>query len=144
VLAGYDARGHFEEPHTYRRIGCGTIEVGNYLHAVKEPSIVAAEFCNASVDVIGPAGGFSAILYIEKEGFDPLFRAVNLANRHDLMIISNKGLSVTAARKLIDEICGDNDLPLFVLHDFDFDGFKILGTLQCDFSGGDFDDEDDE
>ena len=28
----YDARGHFEEPHTNRRIGCGTIEVGNYLH----------------------------------------------------------------------------------------------------------------
>ena len=27
----YDARGHFEEPHTNRRIGCGTIEVGNYL-----------------------------------------------------------------------------------------------------------------
>jgi hypothetical protein len=26
-----DARGHFEEPHTNRRIGCGTIEVGNYL-----------------------------------------------------------------------------------------------------------------
>jgi hypothetical protein len=24
----YDARGHFEEPHTERRIGCGTIEVG--------------------------------------------------------------------------------------------------------------------
>jgi hypothetical protein len=35
----YDARGHFEEPHTNRRIGCGTIEVGNYLHAIKEPSI---------------------------------------------------------------------------------------------------------
>jgi hypothetical protein len=48
------------------------------------------------------------------------------------MIISNKGLSVTAARKLIDQVCGDNDLPLFVLHDFDFDGFKIFGTLQRD------------
>jgi hypothetical protein len=23
----YDARGHFEEPHTNRRIGCGTLEV---------------------------------------------------------------------------------------------------------------------
>ena len=33
----YDARGHFEEPHTSRRIGCGTIEVDNYLHAMKEP-----------------------------------------------------------------------------------------------------------
>src|SRR5262249_45212909 len=46
--------------------------------------------------------------------------------------ISNKGLSVTACRKLIDEICGGMDLPLFVLHDFDFDGFKIFGTLQRD------------
>jgi hypothetical protein len=128
----YDARGHFEEPHTNRRIGCGTIEVGNYLHAIKEPSIVAAEFCDASVDVIGPDGGFGAILYCEKEGFDPLFKAVNLANRHDLMIISNKGLSVTAARQLIDEICGDNDLPLFVLHDLDVAGFMIFGTLQRD------------
>src|SRR5262245_62585676 len=35
----YDARGHFIEPHTNRRIGCGTIEVGNYLHELKEPDI---------------------------------------------------------------------------------------------------------
>src|SRR5262249_1127787 len=48
------------------------------------------------------------------------------------MIVSNKGVSVTAARKLIDSVCGDNKLPLFVLHDFDFDGFKIFGTLQRD------------
>ena len=40
----YDARGHFEEPHTNRRIGCGTIEVGNYLAAAKEPDIVARRF----------------------------------------------------------------------------------------------------
>jgi hypothetical protein len=128
----YDARGHFEEPHTNRRIGCGTIEVGNYLYAMKEPDIVPADFTDASIDVIGPAGGFSAILYIEKEGFGPLFKAVNLANRYDLMIISNKGVSVTAARQLIDNICGEHDLPLFVLHDFDVAGFLILGTLKRD------------
>ena len=51
----YDARGHFTEPHTNRRIGCGTIEVGNYLHAVKDPKIVPAEFADASVDVVGPS-----------------------------------------------------------------------------------------
>jgi hypothetical protein len=128
----YDARGHFEEPHTNRRIGCGTIEVDNYLHAMKEPSIVPAQFSDASVDVIGPDGGISGILFCEKEGFNPLFKAVNLANRYDLMIISTKGVSVTAARQLIDNICGDNDLPLFVLHDFDFAGFLIFGTLQRD------------
>ena len=48
------------------------------------------------------------------------------------MIISIKGVSVTAARRLIDEVYGENDLPLFVLHDFDVAGFLILGTLQRD------------
>ena len=128
----YDARGHFEEPHTHRRIGCGTIEVGNYLHAAKDPAIVAAAFADANIDIIGPAGNLSAVLFCEKEGFNPLFRAVNLANRHDLMVISTKGVSVTAARQLIDTVCGDHDLPLFVLHDFDHAGFLILGTLQRD------------
>jgi hypothetical protein len=128
----YDARGHFEEPHTNRRIGCGTIEVGNYLHAMREPEIVPAEFADANIDIIGPAGNLSAVLFCEKEGFNPLFKVVNLANRYDLMIISTKGVSVTAARQLIDNICGDHDIPLFTLHDFDLAGFLILGTLQRD------------
>jgi Topoisomerase 6 subunit A/Spo11, Toprim domain len=128
----YDARGHFEEPHTNRRIGCGTIEVGNYLHAVKDPQVDAAEFSDASVDVIGPSGNISGVLFCEKEGFNPLFKEVNLANRYDLMIVSTKGVSVTAARLLIDRICGGSDLPLFVLHDFDVAGFMIFGTLQRD------------
>jgi hypothetical protein len=128
----YDARGHFEEPHTNRRIGCGTIEVGNYLHALKSPEVIAAEFADATVDIIGPSGNISGVLFCEKEGFTPLFKAVNLANRYDLMIVSTKGVSVTAARRLIDDIGGDNNIPLFVLHDFDVAGFMIFGTLQRD------------
>jgi hypothetical protein len=128
----YDARGHFEEPHTNRRIGCGTIEVRNYLKAAKAPDILPADFAGASVDVIGPAGNLAGILFCEKEGFGPLFQAVNLADRYDLMIVSSKGVSVTAARRLIDTVCGDHDLPLFTLHDFDVAGFLILGTLKRD------------
>jgi hypothetical protein len=128
----YDARGHFIEPHTNRRIGCGTIEVGNYLHAKKEPGINPAEFSDAGIETIGPAGCIAGVLFCEKEGFNPLFRAVNLADRYDLMIISTKGVSVTAARRLIDQVCGRSGLPLFPLHDFDVAGFMILGTLQRD------------
>jgi hypothetical protein len=127
----YDARGHFEEPHTNRRIGCGTIEVNNYLRAAKAPKIVDADFDDASVDVIGPQGGFSGVLFCEKEGFGPLFRSVKLADRYDLMIVSTKGVSVTAARRLIEYVCGGGR-PLFVLHDFDVAGFLILRTLQRD------------
>ena len=54
----YDARGHFEEPHTNLRIGCGTLEVDNYLAAMKEPGIVKPEFSDAAVSIIGPSGGF--------------------------------------------------------------------------------------
>jgi hypothetical protein len=128
----YDMRGHFQEPHTNRKIGCGTIEVRNYLNAASAPKIAPADFASAGVDVIGPAGNIAAVLYCEKEGFGPLFRAVNLADRYDLMIVSSKGVSVTAARKLIDEVCVDNDLPLFVLHDFDVAGFLIAATLKRD------------
>jgi hypothetical protein len=128
----YDARGHFEEPHTNRRLGCGTIEVGNYLHAVQEPEIVSAQFANANVDITGPSGNIAGVLFCEKEGFSPLFKEVSLAERYDVMPISTKGVSVTAARQLIDTICGNHDIPLFVLHDFDIAGFLILGTLQRD------------
>jgi hypothetical protein len=128
----YDARGHFEEPHTERRIGCGTIEVGNYLHAMRKAKITEADFEDAKVDIVGPSGNLAGVLFCEKEGFGPLFKEVNLANRYDLMIVSTKGVSVTAARQLIDRICGEHDLPLFVLHDFDVAGFMILGTLHRD------------
>src|SRR4029077_12923513 len=33
---------------------------------------------------------------------------------------------------LIDDVCGDNNLPLFVLHDFDVAGFMIAATLERD------------
>lgn len=128
----YDMRGHFSEPHTNRKIGCGTIEVRNYLNAARAPKIAAADFARAGVAVVGPSGNIAACLYCEKEGFSPLFRAVNLANRYDLMVVSSKGVSVCAARKLIDTVCGGHDLPLFVLHDFDVAGFLIFATLQRD------------
>jgi hypothetical protein len=128
----YDARGHLEEPHTNLRIGVGTMEIRGYLQAMRKPKITAAGFDEAAISTRGPAGNISAVLFIEKEGFGPLFKSVDIADRYDLMIISTKGVSVTAARQLVDEICGENDIPLFVLHDFDIAGFMIFGTLQRD------------
>jgi hypothetical protein len=127
----YDARGHFEEPHTNISIGCGTIGVRNYIRAMRSPEIVEANLKAGHVKTIGPRGNVAAVMFCEKEGFDPLFKAVDLANRYDLMIISTKGVSVTAARQLIETICG-SDIPLFVLHDFDVAGFMIFGTLSRD------------
>jgi hypothetical protein len=127
----YDARGHLQEPHTNRRLGCGTMEIRNYLRGMGPPKISPAEFSDAGIETVGPSGCIAGVLFCEKEGFSPLFQSEDLANRYDLMIISTKGVSVTAARQLVDRICV-GPIPLFVLHDFDVAGFTILGTLQRD------------
>jgi hypothetical protein len=118
----WDARGHFAEPHTGERFDLGTKEVREYL-------------CTVSLHgypTRGPHNRYGGILFTEKEGFDALFADVKLAERYDLATMSTKGLSTTAARTLVDDLCklAAGGIPLFVLHDFDKAGLSILGTFR--------------
>ena len=126
----YDDRGHFVEPHTKRVIGLGTLNVRTYLSRVQQAKLKEADFAPASVNTYGPNGGFGAVLYVEKEGFMPLFERVRLAKRYDLAIMSSKGMLVTAARELVNRIC--RGVPLLVVHDFDSAGIIIKDTLKND------------
>jgi hypothetical protein len=126
----YDDRGHFLEPHTNRVIGLGTLNVRGYLSRLDDLKLQEADFDPASVKTYGPHGSFDAVLYVEKEGFLPLFKRVKLAKRYDIGIMSSKGMSVTAARELVDNIC--TSVPLLVLHDFDSAGIIIKDTLAND------------
>jgi DNA topoisomerase VI subunit B len=126
----FDDRGHFREPHTGRTIGLGTLAVDDYLKQIREPGFEAPGFASAKVRTHGPACRFGAVLFIEKEGFLPLFEHARLAERYDIAIKSTKGLSNTAARRLADEMCSRYHLPLFILHDFDKAGFSLVGTLK--------------
>ena len=65
------------------------------------------------------------MLYVENEGFMPLFERVKLAERYDIAIMSSKGMSVTAARDLVNHL----NVPVVVLHDFDASGIIIVDTL---------------
>ena len=127
----YD-RGHFREPDTKRQIGLGTLNVRQYLQRDGDILFKDTIVEPARIETRGSAGCYGAVLFIEKEGFLPLFEAVHLAERFDVALMSTKGLSVTAARQLIDNVCGANNIPLLVLHDFDKAGFSIAGTLQRD------------
>jgi hypothetical protein len=131
----FDARGHFIEPHSYRPnsyglIGIGTLEVRQYLAAHKAPLILPARLTQVDVETVGPDGNFGAVFFIEKEGFTPLLEQVRIADRHDVAVMSTKGMSVTAARQLADEMCAEHDIPLLLGHDFDKSGFSIAGTLR--------------
>ena len=64
----------------------------------------------------------------------PLMKAAKMGERFDLAITSSKGMSVTAARELIDHVCGKLGLPLYLFHDFDIAGFSIAKTLTASSS----------
>jgi hypothetical protein len=62
-----------------------------------------------------------------------LFERVRLGKRYDIAFMSSKGVSTTAARELVDQICGGlPSVPLLVLHDFDSAGIIIKDTLEND------------
>jgi hypothetical protein len=125
----FDDRGHFTEPHTKKSFGLGTISVRNYLFSIGEPMWIEPEVRPGHWATYGPSGRFGGVLFTEKEGFFPLFERTRLDERFDIAIMSTKGVSVTACRRLVDEMC-DKNVPLFAMHDFDKAGFSILSTLQ--------------
>jgi hypothetical protein len=93
----FDARGHFAEPHDGEGFGIGTLEVRNYLAGFHDPKLVDASIsqAEAKIETSGPSGSFGAVLFIEKEGFDPLIEAAQIAGRFDLAIMSTKGMSAS-------------------------------------------------
>jgi DNA topoisomerase VI subunit B len=124
----WDARGTFSEPHTEKEIPLGTLEVRQYLGDRPQfGSHITVAFSDL-FPTSGPKNRFDTILFIEKEGFEPLFRAAAIAQRYDVGIMSTKGMSVTASRLLIDRLSRVVQRVL-VLHDFDVSGFSIFGTL---------------
>jgi hypothetical protein len=127
----YDARGNITEPHTGRRIALGTIQVRQYLGDRPRLGPAARIEADALYPTRGPRNRYRNVLFVEKEGFDELFEAVQLAERFDLAIMSTKGMSVVAARALLDRLADEVD-HILVLHDLDVSGFSIVGTLGTD------------
>ena len=124
----WDARGRFLEPHTSSDVPLGTLEVRQYLGL--RPSFRSA--LAIEPDLPFPTSGaqnrFRNVLFIEKEGFHPILQAARLQERFDVALMSTKGMSVTASRKLLDDLSPYID-HIFILHDFDRSGFSIAGTL---------------
>lgn len=128
----FDARGHLSEPHGGERVDLGTLEVRRYIQSWAQPggddldpaSLIATRFPTA-----GPANRYRFALFVEKEGFNPLLQAARIAARFDLAIMSTKGMSVTAARTLVESL-SDRGVTILVAHDFDKAGFSILHTLR--------------
>ena len=129
----FDARGRLVEPHTNRRVDLGTLQVRKYIDQwnddvgdrLENPAIAT------SCPTVGPMNRYSFALFIEKEGFAPLLERANIAGRFDVAVMSTKGMSVTAARSLVESLASKG-VTILVLRDFDKAGFSITHTLGND------------
>ena len=130
----FDARGHFAEPHTGNMVPLGTLDVRHYLHNMTDgtDSDISYKEAEDAYPTTGPANRYGAVLFLEKEGFLPLLDKVKLAERYDLALMSTKGMSVVAARNLVENVCGTYGIPLLLLRDFDPAGFAIAASFQKD------------
>jgi hypothetical protein len=128
-----DPRGTLTIPNTFSetRIPCGTLAIDDHLKAIAVTSDnhecprVPREWPSHK-----PGERYQALLYIEKEGFEPLLQQARIAERYSLAVLSCKGHSVVAARKFVDHACRVNGgVPLVIAHDLDVFGFQIAARL---------------
>ncbi|MDD4274943.1 MAG: hypothetical protein PHG14_14600 [Desulfobacter postgatei] len=130
----YDPRGHLVEPFTGRKIPMGTLGVKDYIQAWNGVSIFEGgtfsppEISDPNIEIIGHQGRYKFALFIEKEGFQPLFEVSKIQERYGVAILSTKGMSNRAARFLVENL-SINGVTVFVLRDFDKSGFTIAKTL---------------
>lgn len=127
----FDARGHLAEPHSDQRIELGTLAVRRYLRsqAPEADDLDPERLIETRFPTAGPDNRYRFVLFVEKEGFNPLLEAAGIAARFDLAIMSTKGMSVTAARELVENL-SCRGVTFLVAHDFDKAGFSILHTLR--------------
>jgi len=72
---------------------------------------------------------YDKALYIEKTGFDSVFRAERLAEKYNLLIVSGQGFASRAARRLLYDL-QQQGLKLYCMHDLDVDGVSIFNSMQ--------------
>lgn len=119
------------------RIPCGTVLIDEHLSGRKRsPGILGPPTLPLEWPSLEGGQRYKAVLYIEKEGFEPLLQHARIAERYEIAILSCKGHSVVAARKFVDMTCGvSGGVPLLVVHDFDKYGFSIaqrLTSVSCE------------
>lgn len=71
---------------------------------------------------------YDKVLYIEKTGFDAIFRAEKVGEKYNMIIVSGQGFSTRAAKTLLHELY-KRGLRLYCLHDLDISGVFIFNSF---------------
>jgi DNA topoisomerase VI subunit B len=80
----YDARGKLVEPHTNERVDLGTVAVRRYVNNWTNGCNISTKMSGSlslGINTSGPVNRYRYALFVEKEGFDELWKSVELARR---------------------------------------------------------------
>ena len=72
---------------------------------------------------------YDKVLYIEKTGFDAIFKAEKVGDKYNMIIVSGQGFSTRAAKTLLYEV-QQRGLKLYCLHDLDISGVFIFDSFR--------------
>lgn len=72
---------------------------------------------------------YDKVLYIEKTGFDAIFKAEKVGEKYNMIIVSGQGFSTRAAKTLLYEV-HRRGLKLYCLHDLDISGVFIFDSFK--------------
>ena len=128
----YKPWGELIEPHTRQKVGLGTTEVARYRASwTNGLDLGDTDFDMPAwqVETHGPHHRYGAVVIVEKGGIADVLRQAGVDDRHDVAIIGNQGQSVEAELVLADAL-GRVDVPIFLLTDFDRQGFTIAENLR--------------
>ena len=130
----YKPRGELIEPHTRHKVGLGTAEVAHYRASWTNGLALGDtdfDMPDWKVETHGPHHRYGAVVIVEKGGIADVLRH---AGRRTTETTSRS--SATKARASRPSWCwpmpsGDADVPIFLLTDFDRQGFTIAENLRA-------------
>lgn len=72
---------------------------------------------------------YDKALYIEKTGFDGIFKAEGVQEKYNMIIVSGQGFGTRAAKTLLWYL-QKKGIRLFCMHDLDYSGMNIINGLR--------------
>lgn len=114
--------------------GLGTANVRNFIDQIDSKSNSFQCYGGISSDVFikdefNIEYKYDKVLYIEKTGFDAIFKAENIMEKYHMVVVSGQGFSTRAAKTLLYTL-QKRGLKLYCMHDLDISGVQICETLR--------------
>ena len=114
--------------------GLGTANVRNFINNIGKASNTFNCYGGVSDNVyiddnFNVEYKYDKVLYIEKTGFDDIFKAEKIGEKYHMIIVSGQGFATRAAKTILYAL-QNKGLKLYCMHDLDISGVNIFKSFR--------------